>query len=484
MGGHLATGPGCRHRVAGVRSCTAVYRSAAWRPGPCWPGRTRRDECIKQQAFVPGVFVVAGHTGQRSCCQSCSACASAPAGRLVPAGKKRGRCRRGARHGVMAELLQRVQHQRHGPARKAPPPAATHGRGRPAQRHRRRPRPATRPVHPAGAAAGQASSTSGACSPAPAARHRASGAGGGQAPGAGSGCARWAAGLGSAAVSSSRMPAGRFFQRLQQRVGRCRFSASAGCSSTTLPRPRDEVLWTQSMAARTRRCDLAAGLALALVHRRRPCRRSFAASRPAARARSSGSSTSRSGWPCDCTRWQAAAAAAGCRCRVPAQTLRTARLGASTSANSSAPTPGCTVQQQRMAALRSQRRPAGRPARAAAVAVFAHHQTRHATRAAPSGPDCCRGLDRSARASMRAKRAGSAAARRFVAGRAPVEEGQVLASKRSARAPPHAARRPRRPAGRTTASGRAAALLHPGFQCASTCGRSRGRRPGRQRWRR
>ena len=102
------------------------------------------------------------------------------------------------------------------------------------------------------AAGGQQHRASAASTPCPAARLRPVRVAAPAAAAAGSGCARWASRRsGSLQLSSSRAPGGGSSRVLSSALADCGFIASAGCSTSTLARPREVVLTIQSVAART-----------------------------------------------------------------------------------------------------------------------------------------------------------------------------------------------------------------------------------------
>jgi hypothetical protein len=186
------------------------------------------------------MFVVAGEAGQLLLPANSRSIPAEPGTRS--AAKKRVGAPRCSRHRVVAELVQRVQHARHRPAGKGRRLATRHRLGQAAPdlgrdtglRQRQR-------IQRAAAAGGQQHlRRRDALRGQPGAGHASAGAGKAR---------LWqrlrtvgSSRLGSAAVSSSRVPAGGSSRVLSRALAACAFSASAGCSTATLPRPRAEVL--------------------------------------------------------------------------------------------------------------------------------------------------------------------------------------------------------------------------------------------------
>ncbi len=199
--------------------------------------------------------------------------------------------------------------------------------------------------------------------------------------------------------------------------------ASAGCSSSTLARPRERGLDDPvDRRAHLVDADLAAGLALAavavgLVVGASASRRSRAAPRAAARSRSG----------CDARPAPAGSWRSGRRAVAPASAafaqpgLRQRRAGTPARRR-----PARRLHQQRMRRAACQRlRAAARPARAAA----ARRRRRlpwPVRLPAPARICAQHGLARGASASMRTKRAGAALGACRIAGAHALEEGRVL----------------------------------------------------------
>ena len=207
--------------------------------------------------------------------------------------------------------------------------------------------------------------------------------------------------------------------------------------------------------------------------------------RPAQRSRSvSGISTSRSGCERACDRWQLRAARR--RRRAARSAASHSQACASASASSNWPSPaGPVTAAQRMAALRRSGSRSLRSASQGSRRASARYQPRASQRRLRPAPHTA---SRGWRASMRTKRSGVGCARGRVAGAHPLEEGERPAP-RTGRA--RARRRrgaPRRTAGQVEPQRQVAAAgpcLHPALRAApAPAGRSRGRRPGRRRWRR
>jgi hypothetical protein len=485
--GHLAT---TRVQTGWNRSsaeCSEALPAADPRAAP-GAGRPHAPAppVIRPACLVPGVLVVPGHA-RSACCQPCSG-----VHRRRPAGCLRRRsavCRRRPAPGRHAQSFCSV-----------PPPAARatlQQRGLSGRHTGAAGRPAPSASNPScgqanassGAAASQAaSSTSARPAPAPCSQARAcSGAGKAmrrrwqRLRTVGSRCS------GSALVSSTRIWPG----------GSSSVFSSALAAAGSAPRPGAAaapwrgrgrgLLTTQSMAARTssmRICGWAWRFALggdvvvlvgpaapAQGGRQHQAQIGVQAGWPPGAAAGSGAQARRlprcrrvrfrtasacamAAPPCRSGRRRPgrASAARGRRCQLPRAWPRPAASQGSGSWPS-----GCTT--------------SGRPGRLVASALA----IRRPALRPPAQTACCTAAHTTSPASMRAKRRGSAAARRRSRAHA-LEEGQVLAFEAiGARARRRGARRPPRAAGRTTASGRAAGPAAPRLQLRQHgAGRSRG----------
>jgi hypothetical protein len=454
------------------QACISCAASVSPRPCRC-PRPPRPAAAHRAAGLVPGVVDPARQARQRGSSRQRGCARRGPAGwpersaALPPAA---------TRQAVMAELLQRIQHARHRPARKAagcrastaagrPPSGRRRRRRRPGQRIQRAPRtggqqhlgaaPALR-LQPLRATSGRAAQP----------QHLAAAAHRGQQQ------------LGSAAVSSSRAPRG----------GSSSVFSSALADAGSWPRPdgsappwrgRGTRSWTQSMAARTSSMRiwrlglrLALGATLGVTHRRHR--------RPAAQlhAQRFGSRRCRSG--CDASTCRPAGGRRPPHAAVPAGGLAQPGLRHGLRAFEQAVARGA-VQQQRMGVpcqrlVQRRRQPGQRRGAVGAPPAVADRPP------APGPRRPARGCP--AASSARSAPAPAAHARRSRRARARRRPGPgfeaIGRAHRGAALGGHRGR-----AGRTTGQVGLPALLHPGAPAAPAprC-RSRGRRPGRQSWHR